>query len=60
VLQTLSRAIVQVMNQAPVKERLQAMGAESTPMSREEFGVYLKADEERLAPIIRGLGLKSG
>jgi tripartite-type tricarboxylate transporter receptor subunit TctC len=60
VVQALSRAIVQVMNQAPVRERLQGMGAESTPMSREEFGAYLKADEERLAPLIRGLGLKSG
>ena len=60
VLQALSAAITQVMNQTPVRQRLQSMGAESTPMSREEFAAYLKADEERLAPIIRALGLKSG
>jgi tripartite-type tricarboxylate transporter receptor subunit TctC len=60
VLQTLSQAITRAMNQPAVRERLQAMGAESTPMSREEFAAYLKADEERLAPVIRALGLKGG
>ncbi|HEX4928353.1 MAG TPA: tripartite tricarboxylate transporter substrate binding protein [Burkholderiales bacterium] len=58
VLDTLSRAVGEVMSEAPVKERLQKMGADATPMGREEFAAYVKADETRLAPILRTLELK--
>ena len=59
VIETLSRAIVKVMSAPAAKERLQKMGAESTPMGREEFAAYLKADEARIGPIVRKLEMKS-
>ncbi len=59
VIETLSRAVVKVMSAPAAKERLQKMGAESTPMGREEFAAYLKADEARIGPIVRKLEMKS-
>jgi tripartite-type tricarboxylate transporter receptor subunit TctC len=58
VIEALSRAIVKVMSRPETKARLQGMGAEATPMPTEEFAAYIKADAERLTPIIKTLDLK--
>jgi tripartite-type tricarboxylate transporter receptor subunit TctC len=56
----LAQGIVKVMNGAKTRERVAALGAEVTPMGPEEFAAYLKADEARILPIVKRLGLKSG
>ena len=58
VIEALSRAIVKAMSRPETKARLQATGAEATPMGTEEFAAYIKADAERLTPIIKSLDLK--
>jgi tripartite-type tricarboxylate transporter receptor subunit TctC len=58
VVETLSRAIVKAMNRPEAKAKLQTMGAEATPMGHEEFTAYIKADAERLTPIIKALDMK--
>jgi tripartite-type tricarboxylate transporter receptor subunit TctC len=59
VVEALSRAIVKAMNRPEAKARLQTMGAEPTPMGREAFAAYIKADAERLTPIIKALDMKT-
>jgi tripartite-type tricarboxylate transporter receptor subunit TctC len=59
VVETLSRAIVKAMNRPEARAKLQTMGAEATPMGHEEFAAYIKADAERLTPIIKALDMKS-
>ena len=59
VVEALSRAIVRAMNRPEAKARLQAMGAEATPMGHEEFAAYIRADAERLTPIIKALDMKT-
>ena len=58
IVETLSRAIVRAMSRPESRARLQGMGAEATPMGQEEFAAYIRADAERLTPIIRTLDMK--
>ena len=59
VIEALSQAVVKAMNRPEARARLQAMGAEATPMGHEEFAAYLRADAARLTPIIRTLDLRT-
>lgn len=59
VVETLSRAIVQAMSRPEAKARLQAMGADATPMDQKTFAAYIKADAARLTPVIKTLDLKT-
>jgi tripartite-type tricarboxylate transporter receptor subunit TctC len=59
VIETLSRAIVKSMNRPEAKAKLQTMGAEATPMGHEEFAAYIRADAERLTPIIKSIDMKA-
>ena len=58
VIEALSRAIVRAMNRPEAKARLEGMGADATPMGHEEFAAYIRADAERLTPLVRSLELK--
>ena len=58
VVEALSRAIVRAMNRPEAKSRLEGMGADATPMGHEEFAAYIKADAERLTPLVKSLNLK--
>ena len=57
VIDKLYAAMARVMTSAKVKDVLTTLGAEITLAGPEEFAAYVKADEKRLAPIVRTLGL---
>jgi tripartite-type tricarboxylate transporter receptor subunit TctC len=58
VIDTLARAMLKVMALPVSREKLLAMGAEERTLGPEAFAAYLAADEARLTPIVRALGMK--
>ncbi len=58
VIDTLSRAMLKVMATPAARDKLLAMGAEERSLGPDAFAAYLAADEARLAPIVKALGLK--
>jgi len=57
VIDKLYAAMARVMATAKVKDTLAVLGADVTLAGPEEFAAYVRADEKRLVPIIRTLGL---
>jgi len=58
VIQRLNAAVVQSVNMPELKERLGAQGAELVGSTPEEFGAYLKSEQEKWGKVIRQAGIK--
>ncbi len=59
VIDRLYRAMAKVMATPKVQEALLPLGADATVLGPDEFSAYVKADEKRLVPVIRTLGLST-
>ena len=59
VIDRLYRAMAKVMATPKVQEALLPLGADATVLGHDEFSAYVKADEKRLVPVIRTLGLST-
>ena len=55
----LSRDFVDALNSAAVKERLTKLGASSIGSSPQDFAAKIRADYEKLGPIITAAGMKA-
>jgi tripartite-type tricarboxylate transporter receptor subunit TctC len=59
VIDRLYGAMQATMKKAAAQTAVGAMGGEITLLNPGDFGAYMKADEQRLTPIIRSLNLSS-
>jgi tripartite-type tricarboxylate transporter receptor subunit TctC len=59
VIDRLYAAMQATMNKATVQAAVATMGGEVTLLNTADFGAYMKADEQRLIPIIQSLNLTS-
>ena len=56
-VERLSRALQAVAEEEAIKARFQSQGIVSRPLGPREFDAYMKADMDRLAPIIKAAGV---
>lgn len=59
IVERLHAAIIKVLDDATVKERIQALGARPAPMSQAEFRAYLEKEDQTWIPLIRRLNIRS-
>ena len=59
VLEALNRMTVAILRDPVIAERIRAGGAEPSPMSRAEFGQFLREDMERWTEVVRLSGAKA-
>jgi tripartite-type tricarboxylate transporter receptor subunit TctC len=55
----LHEAVVRILNDPGVKARYAELGAQSAPMTREQFRAYLEKEDQTWIPLIRGLNIRS-
>ncbi|HEX7053185.1 MAG TPA: tripartite tricarboxylate transporter substrate-binding protein [Burkholderiales bacterium] len=54
----INAALNRALAQAPVRERLEALGFEAAPMSPDEFQAFLAGEVAKYGKVVRDLGLK--
>ena len=54
----LNAAVLQLIKQPEIAERIAKQGADPLVMSPEQLGVYLKADFDRMANVVKAAGAK--
>jgi tripartite-type tricarboxylate transporter receptor subunit TctC len=57
IIQKVSREAARGITSADVKERLSGLGADPVGSTPEEFGAWIKAENERWARVVKGAGL---
>lgn len=59
VIALLHQAVIKVLNDPSVKSRYLALGAQSAPMTQDEFRAYLEKEDQTWIPLIRSLNIRS-
>lgn len=59
ILERLSRTVQQVAEDADVRDRFKALGVASRILAMRDFDVFIKADMDRLGPVVRASGTRA-
>lgn len=58
IIKKLNADVVKIQSEPEVREQLEKMGAEVTPMTPEQFGTFVKADSDKWARVIKQANIK--
>ncbi|QCI66846.1 Bug family tripartite tricarboxylate transporter substrate binding protein [Phreatobacter stygius] len=59
IIARLHQAVIKVLNDPAVKSRFNALGAQSAPMTQDQFRAYLEKEDQTWIPLIRSLNIRS-
>ena len=59
VIRRLHETVIRILNDPQVKARFAELGAQSAPMSQDEFRAYLEREDQTWIPLIRRLDIRS-
>jgi tripartite-type tricarboxylate transporter receptor subunit TctC len=57
IVERLSTEVVRIMRTAEARERLNAQGAEPSPLSADEFAPFVKREVEKCAKVVAATGM---